>query len=72
MDAFLMFHWKQSESLLTMLKTEGVVKLIFPLHAWYTKIPFYYCMSAKTFVADEIKRKQLPRNWALNWLDFTR
>jgi hypothetical protein len=25
----------------------------------------------KTFVADEIKRKQLLRNWALNWLDFT-
>ncbi|ONM38868.1 Anoctamin-like protein [Zea mays] len=46
------FHWKQSESLLTMLEAEGVVKRIFPLH-------------------DEIKRKQLLRNWALNWLDFT-
>eukprot|EP00267_Zea_mays_P045927 XP_020398261.1 anoctamin-like protein Os01g0706700 isoform X2 [Zea mays] len=46
------FHWKQSESLLTRLEAEGVVKLVFPLH-------------------DEIKRKQLLRNWALNWLDFT-
>jgi anoctamin-10 len=26
------FHWKQSEFLLTTLETEGVVKLIFPLH----------------------------------------
>lgn len=46
------FHWKQSESLLTRLEAEGVVKLVFPLH-------------------DEIKRKQLLRNWALNWLEFT-
>jgi anoctamin-10 len=23
------------------------------------------------FVADEVKRKQLLRNWALNWHDFT-
>nr|CAB3474031.1 unnamed protein product [Digitaria exilis] len=46
------FHWKENESLLTRLESEGVVKQVFPLH-------------------DEIKRKQLLRNWALNWLDFT-
>jgi len=71
------FHWKQSESLLTRLEAEGVVKLIFPLHGTLILILFmfifsnYYCMPAKTSVADEIKRKQLLRNWALNWLEFT-
>ncbi|ONM38865.1 Anoctamin-like protein [Zea mays] len=31
----------------------------------------FHWKQTKTFVADEIKRKQLLRNWALNWLDFT-
>ncbi|KAF8400964.1 hypothetical protein HHK36_014267 [Tetracentron sinense] len=45
-------RWELGESLLRKLDSEGIVKLVFPLH-------------------DETKRKQLLRNWALNWRDFT-
>jgi len=34
------FHWKQSESLLTRLEAEGVVKLVFPLHGTLILILF--------------------------------
>jgi anoctamin-10 len=30
------FHWKENESLLTRLESEGVVKLVFPLHGTLT------------------------------------
>jgi hypothetical protein len=36
------FHWKQSESLLTRLEAEGVVKRIFPLHGTLILILFMF------------------------------
>ncbi|KAI9161069.1 hypothetical protein LWI28_014134 [Acer negundo] len=46
------FCWEVGESLLQRLESEGIVKLVFPLH-------------------DDMKRKKLLRNWALNWWDLT-
>jgi hypothetical protein len=31
----------------------------------------FVVLANNIFVADEVKRKQLLRNWALNWHDFT-
>jgi anoctamin-10 len=70
------FSWKQNESLLRRLEDEGVVKLVFPLHGKpnYDDIQVlvkFVVLANNIFVADEVKRKQLLRNWALNWHDFT-
>ncbi|KAK1285278.1 hypothetical protein QJS10_CPB20g00496 [Acorus calamus] len=46
------FEWAVNESILDRMESEGIVKLVFPIH-------------------DEMKRKKLLKDWALNLLAFT-
>ncbi|XP_072993599.1 anoctamin-like protein Os01g0706700 isoform X2 [Typha latifolia] len=50
------FLVERNESVLRRMEAEGFVKEVFPLHGLLTY---------------EVKRKQLLRNWAFNYLDFT-
>ncbi|KAK1264474.1 Anoctamin-like protein [Acorus gramineus] len=46
------FEWDVNESILERMESEGIVKLVFPIH-------------------DEMKRKKLLKDWALNLLAIT-
>lgn len=65
--------------MLKRLETEGVVKHVFPSHGMLIISLFlllliylvWHLKNGEVFCVDEIRRKQLLRTWALNWLDFT-
>ena len=72
------FCWEVGENLVPKLESVRFIKQVFPLHGMIN-LSQKYCGSGTVWILkyddfwliDEMKRKKLLKNWALNWWDIT-